>query len=98
VVVNENNAILFIRATSIEVPTGGDRLFMEGAEEGLFDIVRDGHVIFDGIKAAEDDVEYAYLISRVSKGVGGDGQECRLTIRARSPSNCFMTPEKLRLL
>jgi hypothetical protein len=70
VVVNENNAVFFIRPTSIEVPTGGDCLFMEGAEEGLFDMVGDGHVIFDGIKAAEDDVEYAYLIERVSKGIG----------------------------
>lgn len=34
---------------------------MEGAEEGLFDGVGDGHVVFDCVEAAEDDVEEADL-------------------------------------
>ena len=34
---------------------------MERAEDGLLDGVRDGHVILDSVKAAEDEVEYGYL-------------------------------------
>jgi hypothetical protein len=60
-VVNKHNAILFIRPIAVEVPTWRDRLLMESSEEGLFDIIWDGHVILDGIEAAEDNVEEAYL-------------------------------------
>jgi hypothetical protein len=62
VVVNENNAVFFIRTTFVEIPAGGDSLLVERTEEGLFDMARDGHIIFDSIKTAEDNVEYTYLI------------------------------------
>jgi hypothetical protein len=34
---------------------------VEGSEEGLFDIVGDGHVILDSIKTAKDNIEETYL-------------------------------------
>jgi hypothetical protein len=57
VVVNKHDAVFLVRTIAVEVPTGGDGLLVERAKEGLFNIVRDGHVIFDSIEAAEDDIE-----------------------------------------
>ena len=56
-VVNKHDAVFLIRTIAVEVPTGGDGLLVERTKEGLFDVVRDGHVIFDGIEATEDDIE-----------------------------------------
>jgi hypothetical protein len=60
-VINEHDAILLIRSIAVEIPAGSYGLLMEGSEDGLFDIIRDGHVILDSIKAAKDNVEEAYL-------------------------------------
>ena len=56
-VLDENGAILFLGTTAVKIPAGSDGLFVEGTEEGLFDIVRDGHVILDRIEATEHDIE-----------------------------------------
>ena len=56
-VLDENGAILFVGTIAVKIPAGSDGLFVEGTEEGLFDIVRDGHVIFDRIEATEYDIE-----------------------------------------
>lgn len=56
-VFNEHNAILLGGAITLKIPAGSDRLFVEGSEEGLFDIVRNGHVILDRVEAPEDDIE-----------------------------------------
>jgi hypothetical protein len=60
-VIDEHDAVLFIRSTAVEIPAGSHGLLMEGSEDGLFDVVRDGHVILDSIKAAKDNIEEAYL-------------------------------------
>jgi hypothetical protein len=60
-IVDEYDAVLLIRSIAVEIPAGSDGLLVEGSEEGLFDIVRDGHVILDSIKAAKDNIEKAYL-------------------------------------
>ena len=56
-VIHEHNAIFLIWSIAVEIPTGGDGLLMERAEEGLFDVVRNGHIILDGIKTTKDDIE-----------------------------------------
>lgn len=56
-VVHEHNAIFLIWSIAVEIPTGGDSLLVERAEEGLFDVVWNGHIILDGIKTAKDDIE-----------------------------------------
>jgi len=56
-VFNEHNAILLVGAITVKIPAGSDGLFVEGTEEGLFNIVRDGHVILDRVEAPEDDIE-----------------------------------------
>jgi hypothetical protein len=60
-VIDEHDAVLFIRSTAVEIPAGSHGLLMEGSEDGLFDVVRNGHVILDSIKAAKDNIEEAYL-------------------------------------
>jgi hypothetical protein len=60
-IVDEYDAVLLIRSIAVEIPAGSDGLLVEGSEEGLFDIVRDGHVILASIKAAKDNIEKAYL-------------------------------------
>lgn len=60
-VIYEHNAILFTRPIAVKVPAGSDGLLVEGSEERLFDIIRDGHVILDSIKSAENHIEEAYL-------------------------------------
>ena len=60
-VVDKYDAVFLIRTTAVEVPTGSDGLLVERTKEGLFNVIRDGHVIFDGIESAEDDIEKANL-------------------------------------
>jgi hypothetical protein len=60
-VVNKRDTILLIGTTAFKIPAGSNGLFVEGTEEGLFDIVREGHVILDRVEAAKDNIEYAYL-------------------------------------
>ena len=60
-IVDEYDAVFLIRSIAIEIPAGSHGLLMEGSEDGLFDVVRDGHVILDSIKAAKDNIEEAYL-------------------------------------
>ena len=57
VVVHEDNAVFLIWTIAIEIPTGGYGFLMERAEEGLLDVIRDGHIILDGIKTAKDHIE-----------------------------------------
>jgi hypothetical protein len=56
-VVDEDNAILFIRAIAVKIPSGSDGLFMERTEKGLFDIIGNGHVILDRVEAPKDNIE-----------------------------------------
>ena len=56
-IVDEHDAVLLIRATAVEIPARSDCFLVEGPEEGLFDVVRDSHVILDGIKAAKNNIE-----------------------------------------
>jgi hypothetical protein len=60
-IIDEHDAVLLIRSTAAEIPAGSHSLLMEGSEDGLFDVVRDGHVILDSIKATKDNIEEAYL-------------------------------------
>jgi hypothetical protein len=60
-IIDEHDAVLLVRSIAVEIPAGSHGLLMEGSEDGLFDIVRDGHVILDSIKAAKDNIEEAYL-------------------------------------
>lgn len=60
-IIDEHDAIFLIRSTAAEIPAGSHGLLMERSEDGLFDVVRDGHVILDSIKAAKDNIEEAYL-------------------------------------
>ena len=60
-VFDEELSIFFSRAGASVVPTWGDGVFVECAEDGLLDIVGDGHVIFNGVEASEDEVEETYL-------------------------------------
>lgn len=39
-------------------------MLVEGAQDGLLDFIRDGHVIFDGVQSTQNEVEYAYLKSK----------------------------------
>lgn len=56
-VVDKHDTVLFIGTIAVKIPTGSNGLFVEGTEEGLFDIVRDGHVILDRVEAAKDNIE-----------------------------------------
>jgi hypothetical protein len=56
-VFNEYDAILLFGPTAVEIPAGSDGLLMKRTEEGLFDMIRDGHVILDGVEATEDNIE-----------------------------------------
>jgi hypothetical protein len=56
-VLDQYGAIFFIGAIAVEIPTRSDGLFVEGTEEGLFDVVWDGHVILDRVEATENDIE-----------------------------------------
>ena len=56
-VFDEHNAILFFGAVTVKIPSGSHGLFVEGTEEGLFDIVRDGHVILNRVEAPEYNIE-----------------------------------------
>jgi len=56
-VLDQNGAIFFLGTIAVEIPAGSDGLFVEGTEEGLFDIVWDGHVILDRVEATENDIE-----------------------------------------
>jgi hypothetical protein len=60
-IIDEHDAVLFIRSTTAEIPAGSHSLLMEGSEDGLFDVVRDGHIILDSIKATKDNIEEANL-------------------------------------
>jgi hypothetical protein len=60
-VVNKHDTILLIGTTTVKIPAGSNGLLVEGTEEGLFDIVRDSHVILDRVEAAKDNIEQAYL-------------------------------------
>jgi hypothetical protein len=60
-IIDEHDAVLLIRSTAAEIPAGSHGLLMEGSEDGLFDVVRDGHVILDSIEAAKDYIEETNL-------------------------------------
>lgn len=73
IILHQHDPILLLRPVPVERPSGRDRFLVERAQEGLFDVIGDGHVVFDGVEAAEDDVEEADLgrgaISRGLKGM-----------------------------
>jgi hypothetical protein len=56
-IINKYNAVFFIGTTSVEIPAGGEGLLVEGAEEGLFDMVGNCHIILDSIKTPKNNVE-----------------------------------------
>jgi hypothetical protein len=60
-IIDEHDAVLLIRSIAAEIPAGSHGLLMEGSEDGLFDVIRDGHVILNSIEAAKDNIEEAYL-------------------------------------
>jgi hypothetical protein len=60
-IINEHDVVLLIRSIAVEIPAGSHNLFLEGLKDGLFDVVRDGHVILDSIEAIKDNIEEAYL-------------------------------------
>jgi hypothetical protein len=49
VVFDEKLAIFFLGTAAVEIPAGGYGVNVKGAKHWLFDLVRDGHVILDGI-------------------------------------------------
>ena len=58
---DEELSIFFVWAAHSVVPTWSDGVFMECVEDGLLDVVGDGHVVFDSVKAVEDGAEETYL-------------------------------------
>ena len=68
VIFNQKLSVLFVRAASGISPSGGDGLFVEGSEYGLFDVVGNGHVVFDGIQTTQDEIVHANLRQRWSAG------------------------------
>ncbi len=42
--IDEHDAVFLIRSIVVEIPARSYGLLMEGSEDGLFDVVRDGHV------------------------------------------------------
>jgi len=61
VIFDEELPVFFGGAAAGECPSLGDGVDVEGPQDGLFDFVWDCHVIFNGIEAAEDEVEHADL-------------------------------------
>ena len=57
VVLLKNNAVFFGGSATVEFSAGSDCFFMEGAENGLFDVVWNGHVVLDGVEPAQYDVK-----------------------------------------
>lgn len=57
VVLDEQLTVFLLLAVSIEIPTWGYGVFVEVTEDWLFDVVWDGHVIFDGVQTSEHEVE-----------------------------------------
>lgn len=67
-VFNEQLSVFFVGTRSIEVPAGRDCMLVEGAQQSLLLFVGKGHVIFDCVQPAQNEVEYAYLkLSGVSE-------------------------------
>lgn len=56
-IIDEHDAVFLIRSIAVEIPAGSHGFLMEGSEDGLFDVIRDGHVILDSIEAAKDNIE-----------------------------------------
>jgi hypothetical protein len=60
-IIDEHDAVLLIRSIAVEIPAGSHGLLMEGSEDGLLDVVSDGQVILDSIKAAKGSIGETYL-------------------------------------
>lgn len=58
---DEQLAVFLIRTTAVKVPAWGDGVFVERAKDGLFDVIRYGHVIFNGVQPPQHEVKYANL-------------------------------------
>jgi len=63
VVLNQELTVFLLLAVSVEIPTWGYGVFVEGTENWLFDVVGDGHVIFDGVQSSQYEVKYADLVN-----------------------------------
>jgi hypothetical protein len=61
VVIDEELSAPFFGTVAVEGPVWGDHVDVEGAKEGLFDVVWEGHDIFDGVQTAKNEVEQANL-------------------------------------
>lgn len=91
-------AVLLIGTASVKCPTLERELFVKGSENGLFNVVRECHIVLNGIQTPKNEIEQAYLESEI---------QCRpqsraltawwvigkklLTTLARSPSSSLMT-------
>ena len=61
IVTDQELAVFPVGTAAVIVPPGRDGVDMERAEAGLLDSVSHGHIILDGVKPTEDEVEYGYL-------------------------------------
>jgi len=58
---DEQLAVFLIGTTTVKLPAWGDGVFVESAKDGLFDVIRYGHVIFDGVQPPQHEVKYTNL-------------------------------------
>jgi len=63
VVFHEELTVLLIRTAPVECPAWGDGMDMERTEDGLFNWIRDGHVILNRVQPSQYEVEQADLVN-----------------------------------
>lgn len=60
---HEELTVFLVRTTPVERPAWGDDVFVERAKDGLFDLIRDGHVVLNGVQRSQYEVKYANLVN-----------------------------------
>ena len=63
VVFHEELTVFLIRTTPVECPAGGNGMNVERTEDGLFDWIRDGHVILNRVQSPQYEVKQANLVN-----------------------------------
>ena len=81
VVFYEELTVFFFWTTPVERPAWGDSVYVEGAEDWLFDFVGDCHVILDCVQTPQHEVKYANLTNPETKPVVN-------TLVSRSDEKC----------
>ena len=63
VVFHKEPTVFLVWTVPVERPAWGDGVFVERAEEGLFDWIRDGHVILNRVQPSQYEVKQTDLVN-----------------------------------